>query len=355
MLYRLIVLSGPLKGSRITVDRTPSVIGRDPSCEIHLDDEEVALRHAMVQHRDDGLVIWDLGTMNRILVNKREVRQAHLRHGDEVEIGRTRFLVQALLQSEVEREEVKPAQIGPEESPRRRWLLLVLLAVSALFFLRYRERRPSPAPERAQITNAPPPVVQPVITTVPVPTPVLPPEVVEELRGVRETLSTLKETLAELSTPAQPPPPAPEPPKPPPSYKGWLSVESVEQTKLPVLESSDEVRLFRMRLRAAQGVEIDPKDVRVEIQLFVREAETERVFPARVQVEIGPLDFEGVKLADGSSAYATLNCRIPGGAGRLGNYYGFRLRVYYRDVLQAELYRPRTLAAEIGEAPRTGG
>ena len=77
-------------------------VGRDPGCVIHLDDEEVAHRHAIFEHNDAGLVVRDLGTMNRVLVNKREVREAHLRHGDEIEIGRTRFLVQALLQTEVE-------------------------------------------------------------------------------------------------------------------------------------------------------------------------------------------------------------------------------------------------------------
>lgn len=106
-------------------------IGRDPDCSISAPDEEMARRHATLEHLPDGgLHIRDLGSMNRILVNKREIKDARLLHGDMVEIGRTRFLVQALVQAEVD---------GPgEATPRRRqWravgiaVVLVLAAVVA--------------------------------------------------------------------------------------------------------------------------------------------------------------------------------------------------------------------------------
>ena len=101
MMYRLIVVSGPLIGQRLTVERAPMTLGRDPDCTVHIPDEEVARKHAVLEHRPEGLFIRDLGSMNRILVNHREVRDARLRHGDEVELGRTRFLVQALIQADV--------------------------------------------------------------------------------------------------------------------------------------------------------------------------------------------------------------------------------------------------------------
>lgn len=102
MMYRLIVLNGPLMNQRVSVDPAPMLIGRDPACHICVPDEEMAREHAQIEHREDGLYITDLGSMNRILVNKREVREAKLKHGDMIEVGRTRFLVQALVQAEVE-------------------------------------------------------------------------------------------------------------------------------------------------------------------------------------------------------------------------------------------------------------
>lgn len=128
MIYRLIILNGPLIHQRISVEPSPMLIGRDPACHISVPDEEMAREHAQIEHRPDGLYITDLGSMNRILVNKREVREAKLKHGDTIEIGRTRFLVQALVQAEVE---------GARRLARRRrqWravgvsVVLILLAV----------------------------------------------------------------------------------------------------------------------------------------------------------------------------------------------------------------------------------
>ncbi len=347
MLYRLIVLSGPLKGRRLTVERAPTTVGRDPACAIHLDDEEVALRHAVFEHNDAGLLVRDLGTMNRVLVNKREIREAHLRHGDEIEIGRTRFLVQALFQAEVE------GQGAAEEKDPRRILgttpravgLLVLFLVILAWYTWKPSRRPTPA--ASIVASAP---VAPIV-----PGPVRPafPEVAEELRSMRATLATIKETVEDLtiraaSAPQEPLQDPAGPPDPSPDYIGWLAVETVEQFKLPQDNSPDEARLFRLRLRAAPGATIEPEFVRMEAQVFIRESETRRIYPARVAVSVSSPEFgeEGV-LADGGTAIATIQCRVPGGAGYLAKYYGFRLKVFYRDVLQAEVDRPRTLAADL--------
>lgn len=126
MIYRLIVLNGPLINQRITVEMVPMTIGRDPACAVCVPDEEMALRHALIEHRADGLYVRDLGSMNRILVNQREVREAKLKHGDILEVGRTQFLVQALVQADVDR--------GAGLRRRRVWravggLVVVVLAV----------------------------------------------------------------------------------------------------------------------------------------------------------------------------------------------------------------------------------
>jgi len=62
-------------------------IGRRPSADIVLDDASVSRRHALVLERDGAPVIADDRSRNGVFVNGERVREAHLRHGDEVRIG----------------------------------------------------------------------------------------------------------------------------------------------------------------------------------------------------------------------------------------------------------------------------
>jgi hypothetical protein len=156
MIYRLIMLSGPLQGRRIAVEREPMTLGRGADCSIVIPDEEMALQHAVIEHRLDGLFIRDLGSMGSLLVNGREVRDWRLRHGDEVELGRTRFLVQALVQADV---------VGARRRPRLRRvaraavMVALLSAVGVYGYHKYREIREAldaPAPPAAARNLQPP-------------------------------------------------------------------------------------------------------------------------------------------------------------------------------------------------------
>jgi len=218
MVYRLIFLSGAQQGRRITVEQAPMVIGRSPDAAIILDDNEVALRHAVIEHRKDGLHIADLGTMNRILVNGREVRQCWLKHGDEVEIGRTRFLVQAVV----------PAEVGLPDTARlrRRRRLQGLAVLAAGLFVAFlvarwlasrRVAAPGPPAELKMAAEAPAPRTDMAQTRIPAQSGalvtnesaeglsggdalihVLP--VAEELRSMRADLLDIREKVQELVT-----------------------------------------------------------------------------------------------------------------------------------------------------------
>lgn len=389
MLYRLIVLSGPLKGRRLTIDRAPMTVGRDPSCEIHLEDEEVARRHAVIEHNETGLCIRDLGTMNRVLVNKREVRETYLKHGDEIEIGRTRFLVQALIQAEVERE---GAEATAPAHPRRILALAIVLLLILMFYGARNCRRATgpavpeapalagtpapvaeppapvePATAETGVAEPPPPTPEPEAMPVPAPAPAVPAvptEVAEELRSLRATLATIKETVEDLTMRTPPPSVRPSPAPvvaveeaavpvaPPPDPSRWLLVEAVEQVKLPASERYDEARLLKVRLRPAAGVAIDPAAVRLEALFYSRAADSSRFLPARSVVAVDPPALHGRPLTDGQSAVVDLEYHVPQGAGGQARFYGFRLRVYYRDVLQAEIDRPRTLPEDLQQARR---
>lgn len=71
---------------------TVTVIGRSRRCDIVLSDPNVSRQHAEVRRQDDGYVVRDLGSTNGTRVNRRDVKQAVLQHGDRVELGTTELV-----------------------------------------------------------------------------------------------------------------------------------------------------------------------------------------------------------------------------------------------------------------------
>ncbi len=64
------------------------LIGREPSCDLQLEQDLVSRRHARLRESDEGLVIEDLGSTNGVFVNERRIREPTLlAHGDTIAIG----------------------------------------------------------------------------------------------------------------------------------------------------------------------------------------------------------------------------------------------------------------------------
>jgi pSer/pThr/pTyr-binding forkhead associated (FHA) protein len=85
------VRHGPDAGSTYRLDQPATAIGRHPDSEIFLDDITVSRRHVVVDKKDDGFVLRDVGSLNGTYVNRKRVDEARLEHGDEVQIGRYRL------------------------------------------------------------------------------------------------------------------------------------------------------------------------------------------------------------------------------------------------------------------------
>jgi hypothetical protein len=66
-----------------------TLIGRSRRCDIVLPDPNVSRQHAEVRCDGGEYVLRDLGSTNGTRVNRRDVRQAVLRHGDRIEVGTT--------------------------------------------------------------------------------------------------------------------------------------------------------------------------------------------------------------------------------------------------------------------------
>jgi hypothetical protein len=211
MIYRLIVLNGPLKGERITVDPEPMTVGRDEQNDIQLPDNEVALKHAQIEHRGDELFIHDLGSMNKVILNKREVQDTRLKHGDIIELGRTRLLVQAVVQAEVQQ-----ANGSPNSQRRRGRKRKVALAASVLLMAGATWSIWSPLQPNNENISADDKPVEPTLASEPVPE--TPPAdaateskvtqevsvqpIDNELRQIREDLSFIHEHLKNFNNSA---------------------------------------------------------------------------------------------------------------------------------------------------------
>ncbi|MBI5352245.1 MAG: winged helix-turn-helix domain-containing protein [Chloroflexi bacterium] len=68
----LVAQDGPLKGQRWSLNRT-LMVGRDPTCEIHVQDRQVSRFHARITPTTEGVTIEDLGSKNGTNHNGTEI------------------------------------------------------------------------------------------------------------------------------------------------------------------------------------------------------------------------------------------------------------------------------------------
>jgi hypothetical protein len=87
-------LSGP--GGIWELRNTVTVVGRSRRCDIVVDDPNVSRQHAEIRRQADGYLVRDLDSTNGLRVNRREVKQAVLQHGDRIEMGTTELLFERL-------------------------------------------------------------------------------------------------------------------------------------------------------------------------------------------------------------------------------------------------------------------
>jgi hypothetical protein len=72
-----------------------AVLGRDPACDVVLNDTKCSRRHATVEDGPKGLVVRDSGSANGVYVNGRRVNEARLRPGDVFRLGDVQLKVLA--------------------------------------------------------------------------------------------------------------------------------------------------------------------------------------------------------------------------------------------------------------------
>ena len=86
-LAELIIVRGPQAGEVFVLDISEITIGRDPSCEVFLNDRTVSRRHAHLSLRDGRAFVEDLGSLNGTWVDGAIVSSGELQSGSSLQIG----------------------------------------------------------------------------------------------------------------------------------------------------------------------------------------------------------------------------------------------------------------------------
>lgn len=83
----LTIIRGPQVDTVYTLDDKVSTIGRNPQCDIFLNDMTVSRTHATVFPQQGCFVIKDSSSYNGIWVNNQSVEERTLNDGDIIQIG----------------------------------------------------------------------------------------------------------------------------------------------------------------------------------------------------------------------------------------------------------------------------
>jgi hypothetical protein len=71
----------------VELQGTVAILGRDPSCDLVINDVKCSRRHAVMEAGPDGLAVRDSGSANGVFVNGRKTDRSPLKEGDEVKLG----------------------------------------------------------------------------------------------------------------------------------------------------------------------------------------------------------------------------------------------------------------------------
>ena len=83
----LTIQNGCFAGLVIPLKKAKTLLGRDPSCDVCLDDSLVSSEHAMVVRSNGGFVLEDLNSRNGTRVEGENVQKKRLNSGAKISIG----------------------------------------------------------------------------------------------------------------------------------------------------------------------------------------------------------------------------------------------------------------------------
>ena len=81
------IVRGPQTGIVIEVSEGTYSIGRDPQCDIFLNDMTVSRNHAQITSDEKGCILSDMNSYNGVWVNDQMIESCLLKTGDVIQIG----------------------------------------------------------------------------------------------------------------------------------------------------------------------------------------------------------------------------------------------------------------------------
>lgn len=89
----ILVIAGPRVGQMRKIDDDGLVVGREPTCELHLPDPGVSREHARIRELDEAVRLEDLDSSNGTYVNGNDIgSDRELEHGDKITMGTSTVL-----------------------------------------------------------------------------------------------------------------------------------------------------------------------------------------------------------------------------------------------------------------------
>lgn len=127
-LFRLKGTSGAVINQAWTLEER-AVIGAADDCDIRVEGESVAPRHAELVIADGGITIRRLADGGEVQINGQSVSEAPMASGDELRVGENRWMLQA--------PGLRPERVLTEQAVRKRssllpWVIAGLLSAAAL-------------------------------------------------------------------------------------------------------------------------------------------------------------------------------------------------------------------------------
>ncbi len=117
--YRLVLKSGANAGQIFPLDGPELTIGREPACDIVINDPEVSRRHVRLYLQGQNYVIEDYGSTNGTAVNGQKLRGPYiLRPGEMITLGENTHLLFDELFFDPDATQVSARQSVPGQVPQ---------------------------------------------------------------------------------------------------------------------------------------------------------------------------------------------------------------------------------------------
>lgn len=84
---QLVVIEGPNKGKKVTLNKNITTVGKRETNDIFLADKTVSRNHLEIEYAADSFLLKDLGSTNGTYLNGSKVKEAYLAPGDVIKIG----------------------------------------------------------------------------------------------------------------------------------------------------------------------------------------------------------------------------------------------------------------------------